>query len=550
MRGRALLAFAALLFGAISCRGASGGPGGPGTGLLRLALTDAPLAASGVTAVNVCLDRVDAVMGDDGPIHRIDVHRTFDLLSLRDGVTAPLGIARLPVGAVTQLRLVLCESGAAVVMGSATFPVEVPSGSETGVKLDAPGGIEIRGSATTTVVLDFDAEASLHHAPGRGWMLTPVVRIVERAIDPGGPVRIATPHGTPLEPAPVTATLSSAGGTFSSADGKVKVTVPAGAVAAPTELTVTSIANKATGGVGAAVRLGPEGTTFAVPVTLTFEAPRIYPDGTSIDGVGIEYQDARGFWYRVEPAMRNSTLKTVSVETTHFSDWALTWQGGTAAAEGPITLVQRVTHPLMQQLGSNIPFTATGRAAVYFQEDTATETYYSLTGTLTVPASIPFGTATCVPDAVTKTLPLNLAEVHKATSEFHWGINVHWMLTCTWPDTSVTTELMATSFDTMYGYLTSCLGAYAPGQIVSADQLAGRYTKDCGGDGVYEVDGGWDLRACLPDQECAVPGECRFGLTECSAGIQSCVDSGPAPDGTPCTTAGGAPGTCTGGACG
>jgi len=59
----------------------------------------------------------------------------------------------------------------------------VPSGEQTGLKLLLPGGFEIREAITTTVILDFDVLAGdLHFAPGKGWMLTPVVQLVEEAI--------------------------------------------------------------------------------------------------------------------------------------------------------------------------------------------------------------------------------------------------------------------------------------------------------------------------------------------------------------------------------
>jgi hypothetical protein len=359
---------------------------------------------------------------------------------------------------------------------------------------------------------------------------------------PAGPwagelVPVATPRGPEVDPTLAATVVGDAQGTVSSSDGALTVTVPPGAVAEPTQLTVTPIANMARGAIGPAFRLGPAGATFAAPVTLTFAAPASYPAGTSIAGVGIEVQDERGFWHRAEPVTRDAAAGTVSVETTHFSDWALTWQGGTAAAEGPITLVQTYSGP------GGIPFsTVDGRATVFFQEDTATDTYYSLTGTLTVPATIPWGDASCIPDQPTKTLPFNLAEVHKdAPPVFRWGIGVSWTLACTGPSGGFTAEMPAL-FDTMYINLTRCPGGYAGGQVVSSDRLAGAYTKDCGGDG--QVTASWDLRACVAGQECALADECRLGLTACPAGVQTCVDSGPA-DGAPC----GVGGTCAGGAC-
>ncbi len=346
---------------------------------------------------------------------------------------------------------------------------------------------------------------------------------VPAPVDPGtGLIPTSTAPGTPLAP-PVSVTIPVSGGTLASADRGLRVTVPPGALAAPAALTITPIANTARGAVGGAFRLGPEGRTFAAPVTLTFKAPDTYPVGASIAGVGVEYQDRRGFWHRVEPVTRDAAAQTVSVTTDHFSDWALTWQTGVAAAEGPIRLVQTV----------DIPFDAYGRATVYFQGDSATESSYLLTGTLTVPDSITIGGEVCVPDQKTKTMSLNTAELTKGSpSVLRWGIGTYWSLSCTAPSGAVTTRLMPALFDTMYINLTRCGGYYEVGQIATPEHMQGTYTKNCGFEGY--VSGTWDLRACVEGLPCDPGGVCRAGTTVCTNGIGSCVDAGPAPNGTVC----------------
>ncbi|WP_242393489.1 hypothetical protein [Anaeromyxobacter oryzisoli] len=353
----------------------------------------------------------------------------------------------------------------------------------------------------------------------------------------GALVPTPTPPGAPLAIA-ATATISAAGGALSSTDGALTLAVPPGAVAGATDFTITRIDNTARGAVGSAFRLGPEGTTFTTPVTLTLAAPDQYPTGRSIADVGVEYQDAAGYWHRVEPVTRDAAAKTLTVEARHFSDWAVTWQAGTAAAEGPITLVQTV----------GIPMTATGRATLFLQADDAYDTLYVMTGTLTVADAYTVNDAQCLPDQVTKTLPFSVAELHKsAPPVFRWGIGATWTLTCTAPGGAVTTELLPALFDTMSINLTRCAGAYSPDQVVAADRLAGTYTKDCGLDGI--VSATWDLRACVAGLQCALAAECRTGVTACDAatGVQSCVDAGAAPNGSACG-AGGA-GVCTDGVC-
>lgn len=334
-------------------------------------------------------------------------------------------------------------------------------------------------------------------------------------------------------------TLAQGGGTFSSADGGLEVSVPAGAVSAETGFTVTPIVSTARGGVGPAYRLEPHGTTFAQPVTLTFRVPESW--AARLGSLGVSYQDDAGYWHAAEVIARDGSARTVTVASNHFSDWALTWQTGTPAAEGDITLDQ--TEVLHGELWPAL--SAFGRATLHFQGDDAYDTTYVLTGTLTlVPATFGFDGATCTVAQPTMTLPLNVAEVHKgAPPVFRWGLGVTWSATCT-DGVGEWSQLVPALFDTMSINLTSCFGEYAPGQIVASDRLAGSYTSDCGPDGA--VTATWDLLSCTPGLACQTGVECQVGTTACSGGVQSCVSS-PATDGTACG-AGGA-GTCTSGAC-
>ncbi|HEX8780607.1 MAG TPA: hypothetical protein VF728_05510, partial [Nocardioides sp.] len=300
--------------------------------------------------------------------------------------------------------------------------------------------------------------------------------------DPGvvGLTPVPTPRGEPLGP-PTSQTISAEGGTLSTPDGALTLSVPAGAVTSPTEFTITPIENTARGAVAGAFRLEPEGATFAAPVTLTFQGLEDYPQGADIADVGVEYQDQDGYWQRVEPATRNGGANTISVTTAHFSDWALAWTTGIPLAEGPIQLLQTV----------GIPFGAQGRAAVYLKDESANFTSYVLAGTLTVPATIMVGSDVCVPDQTTKSWA-NIAEIDKAKGVFRWGIGVHWTLTCTAPGGAVRTEVMPALFDTLGINLIRCTGAYDPGQFAELEFLRGAYTSDCGAEGA--VRGIWDLR--------------------------------------------------------
>ena len=67
------------------------------------------------------------------------------------------------------------------------------------------------------------------------------------------------------------ASIGPAGGTLASGDNQVTLTVPAGALASATPISITAVADTAPGGTGFAYRLALDGLTFAKPVTITLK---------------------------------------------------------------------------------------------------------------------------------------------------------------------------------------------------------------------------------------------------------------------------------------
>ena len=128
--------------------------------------------------------------------------------------------------------------------------------------------------------------------------------------------------GTPITDA-VSQTIDASGGSLSSGDGRLTVTIPANALSAATSITIQPISNEAPGGIGLAYRLGPPGQTFATPVTITlhYAAPDLA--GTSSSTLSLAYQDAQQQWNVYQQPHIDDTAQTVSVSSSHFSDWSL-----------------------------------------------------------------------------------------------------------------------------------------------------------------------------------------------------------------------------------
>ncbi len=147
-------------------------------GNLILYLTDKPV--EGLEAVYVTISRINVVFqpfegGEEQVITVKEEPQTFDLLSLQNGVKAVLAIASLPEGIVSQIRLIITK--ASIIKDGEYFPVKVPSGVQTGIKLN--GTFLVTSSRNTDVVIDFDAKHSIIYTKGEGYILKPVIKIVD-----------------------------------------------------------------------------------------------------------------------------------------------------------------------------------------------------------------------------------------------------------------------------------------------------------------------------------------------------------------------------------
>lgn len=140
------------------------------------------------------------------------------------------------------------------------------------------------------------------------------------AAAPSAPVYAPAPKGTPTGTA-VTQTIDANGGSVTSADGRLALTIPAGALPAATPITIQPITSTSPNGVGLGYRLTPEGTTFTTPVTVAFHLNSIQALG--LDSTFIVSQHADGLWYSQPHQTRDATAQTISVSAKHFSDWTL-----------------------------------------------------------------------------------------------------------------------------------------------------------------------------------------------------------------------------------
>jgi hypothetical protein len=121
------------------------------------------------------------------------------------------------------------------------------------------------------------------------------------------------------------AAIDKEGGRVISADKKIELVFPEGALAAKTTISIQPITNTSIDGVGKGYQLEPSGTQFQKPVQLIFH----YTDKDMEDGspqlMSIAMQNEKGVWYGLGMVKLDTVSKTITGNIKHFSSWALSW---------------------------------------------------------------------------------------------------------------------------------------------------------------------------------------------------------------------------------
>ena len=195
------------------------------TAKLEVKLTDAP---GDYQEVNIDIQSVE-VHSSEGNQNSgwttLDVKEgVYNILELTNGLDTLLATAELPVGRISQIRLILGDNNSVMIDG-VTKPLSTPSAQQSGLKLNLEA--VLTEGITYTITLDFDAARSIVDKGNGTYSLKPVIRALETATS--GAIRGTI---TPLEAAPAvfaiagTDTVATA---YTDATGKfILRSIPAG----------------------------------------------------------------------------------------------------------------------------------------------------------------------------------------------------------------------------------------------------------------------------------------------------------------------------------
>ncbi len=165
-------------------------PGDSTMGTLKLLLTDAP---GTFDEVNITFSEISANFEDEWIIISGD-DKSFDLLTLTNGVTALLGEKVLDAGQYGQIRLKITEAD--VVVDGTSFPLDIPSSTKSGLKLG--GGFVIEPAIEISLIIDFDASRSIHTIGHKEeYKMRPVIRLIAQAESGGITGKVTNPQDVP-----------------------------------------------------------------------------------------------------------------------------------------------------------------------------------------------------------------------------------------------------------------------------------------------------------------------------------------------------------------
>lgn len=187
-----------------------GNDSGTETGTLRIRLTDTPYPLELIEKAEVTINKVEVHVSDSPMVTSgfltvaEGTVQTFNLLDLQGGVTATLVDADLPAGTYNQIRLLVTSASVELTDGN-TFPLTIPSGIQSGIKVFPDPPITVSGGLTTDLILDFDVSQSFSPIPNNAttvdaindFQFNPVIRVVNASTAGSISGTVYSDEGTP-----------------------------------------------------------------------------------------------------------------------------------------------------------------------------------------------------------------------------------------------------------------------------------------------------------------------------------------------------------------
>ena len=172
--------FSALLLASITFISCKKNTTSEGTTKVQIKMTDAP---GDFDNINLSVKEIVLVSGGKPYVFASTVG-VFDILDFRIGTSNPdilVASGEMPTGEITEIRLVLNETGNTIVVNGVTQELKTPSAQTSGWKVKLTANPNLVDGAAYTLLLDFDAAKSIVSTGNGKYLLKPVVRGVTAA---------------------------------------------------------------------------------------------------------------------------------------------------------------------------------------------------------------------------------------------------------------------------------------------------------------------------------------------------------------------------------
>ena len=288
------------------------------------------------------------------------------------------------------------------------------------------------------------------------------------------------------------AVVGTSGGMLASSDGTLQVVIPPGALSNDVMVTIAPTPSPGAGSLGKVYEIGPTGTQFATPVTLTLDYSAVSLAGTDPSMLRVA-TFAAGSWQILSGASVDMQGRTVSGTTTHLSPYGITTAASGAMCAtvaggmscGGFTGGVDASAPA----GSSGPAPNGGVAAAFISDSAGGSVAASDGG-----ASAPNG------GAPSSCVPTTCAEATNACAGYPGAT----MTGCT---------------DGPNGYMATCCFPSGGSICLAAAAGGGGCTQDCGV-------GGSCTTTCPPAPTCATATTATACGSLSGATLQDCTDTG------------------------
>lgn len=158
----------------VAC-GSSSSSDSSGTGTFSLGLTDGPVESASEVVVTFTSIQVQ---GEESKVIELDPAMSINLLDYQgESRTMLFEGETFEAGEYQWIRLGVDEAASYIEIEGLQYPLEIPSGSQTGLKLNR--GFTIGAGSVTDFTIDFDLRKSVHQEGTGDYKLRPTLRLVD-----------------------------------------------------------------------------------------------------------------------------------------------------------------------------------------------------------------------------------------------------------------------------------------------------------------------------------------------------------------------------------